>query len=100
MASKHPRADLYIAARETGMTYSEIAKKYGVSQQCVSQVCSRYGVGHFKPYTTDEVVYPNLRKWLNDNKVTRLEFTRRMGKPPYANSATQLSEQFRGKKNL
>ena len=77
--SNHPRADLYIAERDKGLTYVEIAKKYGVSYQAVAQCCAKHTPGHFKPYTETEVVYPNLRKWLNENKVSRSEFCRRMG---------------------
>lgn len=94
--SRHPKADLYMAERDAGLTYAEIAAKCGVTAQCVAQSCARYGAGHFKPYTMDEVVYPNLRKWLNDNKVTRREFIRRMGNVAGANQQSQLSAIFRG----
>ena len=95
--SKHPKSDIYIAERDAGLTYAEIAKKHGVSLQCVAQTCARRGVGQFKPYTAEEVVYPNLRKWLNDNKVSRSEFIRRMGKALSSNTTSQLSGHFRGK---
>jgi predicted DNA-binding protein YlxM (UPF0122 family) len=91
------KADIYMAEREAGLTYREIAEKYGVSYQCVAQSCARCG-GYFKPYTKDEVVYPNLRKWLNDNKVSRREFVRKMGKLPHPETQSRISDHFRGKK--
>ena len=33
--SRHPKADLYMAEREKGKTYREIAKMYGVTYQAV-----------------------------------------------------------------
>ena len=91
------RSDLYVADRNAGMRYAEIAEKYGVSYQCVAQVCSRRGVGHFKPYTTTECVYPNLRKWLNENKVSRYEFGRRLGMHQSASTCTRVGEYLRGR---
>lgn len=92
------KADIYMAEREAGLTYREIAEKYGVSRQCVAQSCGRRDVNHFKPYTKEEVVYPNLRKWLNDNKVSRYEFIRRMGRNPHSETSSLISAEFRGKK--
>ena len=95
--SRHPKSDLYIAARDMGMTHAEIAKKYGVSRQTVSQACARHCPGHFKPYTADEVVYPNLRRWLNENKVGRSEFARRLGNVSTGTSYQLVCDWFRGK---
>lgn len=95
MARKHPRADLYIAAREQGMTYAQIAEKYGVSKQTVGQVC-----GKAQPYmfraVTENCVYPNLRRWMNDNKVSIKELLRMMGKTPYVNTCKNMSGYLRG----
>ena len=93
---RHPRFDLYIADREKGMTYKEIAEKHGVSHQAVSQLCRQRSVGHFKPYTEEEVVYPHLRKWLNENKVARNEFARRLGIGPSPGNSNRISAWFRG----
>jgi uncharacterized protein YjcR len=38
---KQTRASLYIEDRNAGMKYKEIAEKYGVSYQAVSQVCAK-----------------------------------------------------------
>ena len=79
----HPKADLYYSERMKGLALSEIAAKYGVSYQAVAQGCARCDPSRFKPYTAEEVVYTNLRKWLNDNNVSRKEFVRRLGVIPY-----------------
>ena len=91
-----PRYELYMAARAEGLTYREIAEKYGVSHQAVSQACAQR-MGYFKPYTKEEVVYPNLRKWLNENEISRSEFTRQLNRIPNSTSRTQVSEWFRGR---
>lgn len=94
---KARRADLYMADRMAGMKYAEIAKKYGVSYQCVAQTCARRGVSHFKPYTADECVYPYLRAWLNENMVSRYEFIRRLGESQHAANNARIGDHFRGK---
>lgn len=91
------RTEMYIADRAAGMTYREIAAKYGVSHQAVAQVCGKRDVNRFKPYSEEDVVYPNLRRWLNDNKITRREFSIRMGNVGYGTSAVALSDWFKGK---
>lgn len=96
MSRSHPKADMYMAERDAGLTYREIAEKYGVSYQSVAQMCSRYSIGHFRAYTKEEVVYPNLRKWLNDNKVTRSEFVRRMNNRPAGQLVKEVGGWFRG----
>ena len=94
---KNNKSYVYVTDRQAGLTYREIAEKYGVSYQTVAQGCARRGVGHFKPYTAAEVVYPNLRKWLNENKVSRYEFIRRMGEQTCAATSSKISVYFRGK---
>lgn len=91
-----PRSSLYMAARATGMTYQEIADKYGVSRQAVASACAQRGMGRFRPYTAKDVVYPNLRRWLNENQVSRGEFARRMDRVPVSETTQQVSEWFRG----
>lgn len=92
-----PRTHLYLEDRKKGMTYREIAKKHGVSYQAVAQACARRGVGHFKPYSADDVPYPYLRAWLNENQISRAEFARRLDKVPYGASMEQVSTWLRGR---
>ena len=91
------KADLFVADRNAGMRYAEIARKYGVSYQRVAQVCASRGVGHFKVYTAAECVYPNLRKWLNENQISRYEFIRRLGLNQHSANHARISEHFRGR---
>ena len=93
--SRHPRTDLYREAREKGLSYREIAKMYGVSFQTVAFACGRSGY-HFKPFTEKSCVYPYLRKWLNDNSVSRNEFIRRMGCVPCGDANMRYGAYFRG----
>ena len=96
MKTRRPRAELYAADRELGMTYNEIAKKYGVSHQTVAQALGKYSPNRFKPYTAEEVVYPNLRRWLNEEKVSRREFARRIGWGGSASNTRYIGSWFGG----
>jgi transposase len=94
---KHPKADLYAKERESGKSVIEIAEMYGVSYQAVSQATAKLRNGYFKHYTEKSCVYPNLRKWLNDNKVSRSEFARRMELPPTPTNTHRISYYFTGR---
>lgn len=78
MYRPHPKADLYRAEEEKGLSRKEIAEKYGVSRQAVHQACGKYDPGHFRKITEKGCVYPNLRNWMNENKVGYMELVRRM----------------------
>ena len=41
-APTYPKQERYMKDRMSGMTYTAIAKKYGVSHQAVSKACARY----------------------------------------------------------
>lgn len=94
--SRHPRADAYRKDRELGMTFQQIADKYGVSRQTVAEATCRQGY-QFRHFTKERCVYPFLRRWLNENKVSVSEFTRRMGLAGSSNSRNIYSNYFKGK---
>lgn len=103
--SKHPKADLYRADRDAGMKYKDIAAKHGVCYQTVAQACASFCRARFTEHKPESVVYPNLRRWMNDNKITKAEFVRRMGKVPRSETLAPLSDWLRGdyypsKKNI
>lgn len=80
--AKQNKHEKYLEDRKLGMTYREIAEKYGVTFQAVQYACTRDGDGSFRYVQPDEVVYPNLLRWLNENKVTKSELARRLGVKP------------------
>jgi len=84
--------------REHGMKHREIAEVFGVSRQHVASVCGKCDPAYFIP-VGDECVYPNLRKWMNKNKVSRQEFLRRMGLAPHTKNHERLSSYISGKSN-
>lgn len=87
MAGKNRgRSDLYRTEREKGMTYREIAEKHGVSYQCVAHACGKYNPERFQYHKEEAVVFPNLRKWMNDNKISNAELLRRLGYKTYGNA--------------
>lgn len=69
----------YRAERAKGKTYQEIADMFGVSRQAVGQACRGSQPLRFQFVTPEACVYPAVRKWMNDNKITRAELCRRMG---------------------
>lgn len=84
------RTEEYRALREQGLTYREIAARFGVTHQTVAQVCAKSKDTQFRRIRPQSCIYPALRKWMNDNLVSRAELYRRMhngnpciGRAPY-----------------
>lgn len=90
------RADLYRKARAEGKTYAQIAEEYGVSAQAIAAACGRSNPASFRCWTPERCIYPNLRKWLNDNRVSLSEFIRRMDLEVGGTTTGRFSEYFRG----
>ena len=86
-----------IQLRDEGYTHREIAEIVGVSRQRVHQVCGRNTPGHFRPYSEEDIVYPNWRKVMNENKLTKSEFVRRMGLEVHHRSIGNLTLYMAGK---
>ena len=93
------RAKMYQDDREKGLTYREIAAKYGVTYQAVACVCGKNNPNRFRYHTEKGVVYPNLRTWLNDNKVSVKELTRRLDIGTYAENCLRTRGVISGKTN-
>jgi len=91
---------LYREEREKGLTYREIAEKYGVSYQGVAQACGKSNPNYFKYHKENAVIYPNLRKWMNDNKVSIFEMVRRCGMERCNDNAIRLRNQLKGKNHF
>lgn len=83
------------ALRAQGLKYKEIGERLGVSAQYVAVVCGKGDQAYYRP-VGDECVYPNLRKWMNKNKVSRREFLRRMGLTAHTGNYERLTSYLRG----
>ena len=77
--------------REQGKTYQEIADEVGCTKQYIGQVCGKYNPSMFHFITESECIYPNLRKWMNENKISRKELIRRSGIYETTNHSSHLS---------
>lgn len=66
------------AMRDEGYSYAKIADACGVSKQRVFQLIG--GIHHKTPrlLTETECVYPNLRKYMNENKISRMSLARQI----------------------
>ena len=64
--------------RDEGYSYAKIADACGVSKQRVFQLIG--GIHHKTPklLTETECVYPNLRKYMNENKISRMSLARQI----------------------
>lgn len=82
--------EIYRAEREKGLTYQQIADKYGVSKQVVGQACGKYQPSRFRFWNESSCIYPNVRKWLNENKVGCAELIRRLGWVCYSTNYTKV----------
>lgn len=85
--------------REAGMTYKEIAEKHGVSRQYVAVVVGKYDPAHFRFISEKGCVYPNLRRWMNENRVSATDLLRRMHLEPLSENASRLKNVMRGHGN-
>lgn len=85
--------------REQGYTYTQIAQKIGVSRQRVQQICGKQVSYMFQHIKAEACIYPNLRAWMNENKVSRNEFVRRMGYTADALNITRLSRIMKGEQH-
>lgn len=89
--------ELYRAEREKGMKYREIAEKYGVSSQVVAQACGKAQPSRFRFWTEKTCIYPNVRAWMNENKITSRELQRRLGWETCSVNYIYISDYLSGK---
>lgn len=81
------RWEVYAAMRGEGMTYAEIARRCGVTHQCVAQALAKRSIGHFRPYRPEECVYDGLREWMNRERVSKSDIARIFYGKPYMGSS-------------
>ena len=82
--------------KKNGATYDEIGKAFNVSKQRVAQIIGDEVKGHFKLITPNVCIYPNLRKWMNDNRITKSELTRRFYGNTTPNNIVAVGNFLRG----
>lgn len=100
MQKKTKKADLYRNEIASGLSVREIAAKYGVSPQAVYAVCGRSNIKNFRVYTPEGCAWPGLRKWLNENKVSKRELLNKMGLEYGDTNLVNLNENLRGRKDV
>lgn len=79
--SDEDRKNTFIAEHNAGMTLREIAAKHGLSYQRVHQIIggsTKNIKNWFKEIPSEECIYPNIRKWMNNNRITYAELSRRL----------------------
>lgn len=84
MAYPNEKKDRNEAVRQMkrdGYTIREIAQAFGISYQRVSHLCAGMtydSKSHFKNSAVEKCIYPNIRNYLTENRITIAELTRRM----------------------
>ena len=76
---------------QKGATFEEIGKAYNISRQRVAQIIGGRMKPHFTPIAPNKCIYPNVRKWMNDNRISKAELTRRL----YGNTGSDNQHRVR-----
>ena len=70
------RKQAMIKMHESGMTYAEIGAFMGISKQRVYQLIGDTRKGCHKPITKEQCVYAGIRKYMNENKISKMMLVR------------------------
>lgn len=91
--------DKIISLSDEGYNYSEIARLVGVSRQYVTQVLGSRGVGlsDFRKIYEDQCIYPEFRKWWNENRMTYHKFFALMGMAYHQGNLNRFNMYIKGK---
>lgn len=54
--------------RDEGLTYQEIGNKFGVTKQCIQQLCKRMGSPIYMK-AISKIKYPQIRNFLFENRM-------------------------------
>ena len=79
-----------------GYKRQQIADIVGYTRQRVVQILGPKEKGYFKPITENGCIYPNWRKWMNDNKISVPELTGMLGMEACENNWRQVKRWMRG----
>ncbi len=72
------RWELYESMRKQGMTYQKIADTCGCTRQNVYYALARQEKRIVRKITPERCVYPALREWMDENRVSVAELLRRI----------------------
>ena len=100
----HETRDAARELRMQGLTFAEIGKRLGVSRQRAAQCCA----GMNREATAwacrikdlDCIVYPNLKKWMLENRVSIPEMMRRIGMDTASGNAKHFKNRLKGRTQL
>ena len=67
------------AFRAKGMTYREIAGRFGVTAEAVRQQLSSMEPANFNAITEKRCIYPGIRSWMNRQHISTRKLTAMMG---------------------
>lgn len=96
MSINKEREAQMIKMKQNGATYRELATTFGISRQRVFSIIGGQFQNHFKEITADECVYPKLRQWLNENRITRAELCRMLAGNTHPRSYSSVLDFCRG----
>lgn len=76
--------EIYRAVMNGEKTQTQIAKEYDISRERVSQIIKAIRDKDTKPLAvTRKVVYPAIRDWMNENRITQTQFNNMTGYGEY-----------------
>ena len=95
------RKEQIVQLANDGYNYAEIANIVGVTRQYVTQVVSgsKTNLSDFRRMSEKQCIYPNLRNWWNENRMTYHHFFDLMEVSYHNTNIVRLKEYFRGKLN-
>ena len=89
---------IYESMRNQGMTYQQIADACSCTRQNVHWALTRVEKAPIRGIVPSRCVYPALRNWMNDNRVTVAELFRRLyGDEARLNTRPRFYDLLKGK---
>lgn len=91
-----------VQMRLDGYTIQQIAEKYGVTKQCIQQKLSVIANGYKpRPKGIDErIVYPNLAKWISDNRIVKYKLAQMIGSSKNNASSQNINKKLYGERDF
>lgn len=82
-----------------GYAYREIAETLGITRQRVYQILKDVHVEDFTRLKDTDCVYPNIKKWWNENRMTYMKFFKAMDLEYHAANINRFKTYIKGKSN-